>query len=98
MDRVLGAPAWNLSLHSAPLKTPTLDHFHWHLEVIPKLTKVAGFEWGTGFFINPTLRRRPPSTSGRGFRGPRKLTLRSPFVTLRQVFESGALFAGIAQW
>jgi UDPglucose--hexose-1-phosphate uridylyltransferase len=54
MDSVLGTPAWNLSLHSAPLKTPTLDHFHWHLEIIPKLTKVAGFEWGTGFFINPT--------------------------------------------
>jgi UDPglucose--hexose-1-phosphate uridylyltransferase len=68
MDSVLGMPAWNLSLHSAPLKTPTLDHFHWHLEITPRLTKVAGFEWGTGFFINPTppeeaakyLRQGPP--------------------------------------
>ena len=64
MDTVLGAPAWNLSLHSAPLKTPTLDHFHWHLEIIPKLTKVAGFEWGTGFFINPT----PPEEAARYLR------------------------------
>ncbi len=64
MDRVLGAPAWNLSLHSAPLKTPALDHFHWHLEVIPKLTKVAGFEWGTGFFINPT----PPEEAAKYLR------------------------------
>jgi UDPglucose--hexose-1-phosphate uridylyltransferase len=54
MNHVLGYPSWNLSLHSAPLKTPTPDHFHWHLEIIPKLTKVAGFEWGTGLFINPT--------------------------------------------
>jgi UDPglucose--hexose-1-phosphate uridylyltransferase len=21
---------------------------------VPRLTQVAGFEWGTGFFINPT--------------------------------------------
>ena len=31
-----------------------LPHYHWHVEIIPKLTKVAGFEWGTGFYINPT--------------------------------------------
>jgi len=30
------------------------DHYHWHIEIIPKLTKVAGFEWGIGFYINPT--------------------------------------------
>ena len=64
MDRLLGAPAWNLSLHSAPLKTPTLDHFHWHVELIPKLTQVAGFEWGTGFFINPT----PPEEAAKYLR------------------------------
>jgi UDPglucose--hexose-1-phosphate uridylyltransferase len=28
--------------------------FHWHIELIPRLTQVAGFEWGTGFYINPT--------------------------------------------
>ena len=28
--------------------------YHWHIEVIPKLTRVAGFEWGSGFYINPT--------------------------------------------
>ena len=64
MNQVLGAPAWNLSLHSAPLKTPTLDHFHWHLEIIPKLSQVAGFEWGTGFFINPT----PPEEAAKYLR------------------------------
>ena len=30
------------------------DDFHWHIEVLPRLTQVAGFEWGTGLFINPT--------------------------------------------
>ena len=33
----------------------TIDHdFHWHVEIVPKLTKLAGFEWGSGFYINPT--------------------------------------------
>ena len=30
----------------------TNDFYHWHLEIIPKLAKTAGFEWGTGFYIN----------------------------------------------
>ena len=29
------------------------EYYHWHIEIIPKLTRVAGFEWGTGFYINP---------------------------------------------
>jgi UDPglucose--hexose-1-phosphate uridylyltransferase len=32
---------------------PAYDHYHWHIEIIPRLTKVAGFEWSTGCFINP---------------------------------------------
>ena len=28
--------------------------YHWHVEIMPTLTKVAGFEWGTGFYMNPT--------------------------------------------
>ena len=28
--------------------------YRWHIQVMPKLTRVAGFEWGTGFYINPT--------------------------------------------
>jgi len=53
LDRVLQRPPYNFMLHTAPLRDGPLDHFHWHLEIIPKLTNVAGYEWGTGFFINP---------------------------------------------
>ena len=52
MNRLLNDPPFNFMLHTAPLHESGLDHFHWHLEVIPKLTRVAGFEWGSGFFIN----------------------------------------------
>ena len=30
-----------------------IEYFHWHIEIIPRLTNIAGFEWGTGFYINP---------------------------------------------
>jgi UDPglucose--hexose-1-phosphate uridylyltransferase len=50
----LADPAYNYILHTAPVGDEYRDFFHWHMEIIPKLTKVAGFEWGTGFYINPT--------------------------------------------
>jgi len=53
MNRVLGDPPFNFMLHTAPFREVQLESFHWHLEIIPKLTRVAGFEWGSGFFINP---------------------------------------------
>jgi UDPglucose--hexose-1-phosphate uridylyltransferase len=65
IGRALNRPPYNMMLHSAPLRAPELDHFHWHIEIIPKLTQVAGFEWGTGFFINPT----PPEEAAKYLRG-----------------------------
>ena len=44
--------AW-ADVQSSPLHEKTGDFYHWHIEIIPKLTQVAGFEWGTGFYINP---------------------------------------------
>jgi UDPglucose--hexose-1-phosphate uridylyltransferase len=55
LDRVLRMPAFNYILHTSPLREATGDFYHWHIEIIPKLTQVAGFEWGTGFYINPVL-------------------------------------------
>ena len=59
----LSDPPYNLMLQTAPNLVPrpgrpdywgTVAYdFHWHVELIPRLTKQAGFEWGTGFFINP---------------------------------------------
>lgn len=53
MDQVLDSPAYNFILHTSPMHEKTGEYFHWHLELMPKLTEVAGFEWGTGFYINP---------------------------------------------
>ena len=62
--QVLDNPAYNLLLHTSPVQENTQDYYHWHLEIIPKLTKTAGFEWGTGFYINPT----PPEEAAKFLR------------------------------
>jgi len=54
LDKVLGCQPYNFILHSSPFGMEKLDYFHWHFEIMPKLTKTAGFEWGSGFHINPT--------------------------------------------
>ncbi len=54
LNKVLDHPPYNYIIHNSPLKEVHVPYYHWHMEIIPKLTKVAGFEWGTGFYINPT--------------------------------------------
>ncbi|MCC7175189.1 MAG: galactose-1-phosphate uridylyltransferase [Bryobacterales bacterium] len=64
IDKVLERPAYNLMVHSAPVQEGAMAHYHWHIEIVPKLTRVAGFEWGTGFYVNPT----PPEEAARFLR------------------------------
>jgi UDPglucose--hexose-1-phosphate uridylyltransferase len=64
LRRGLDDPPYNFVLHTSPntRALPRRSHnwdtiefdFHWHIELLPRLTRVAGFEWGTGFYINPT--------------------------------------------
>jgi UDPglucose--hexose-1-phosphate uridylyltransferase len=54
MNRVLNDPPYNYVIHTSSFSGLESEHYHWHIEIMPKLTKVAGFEWGTGFYINPT--------------------------------------------
>lgn len=43
---------YNMILHTTPLNADIQKHYHWHFEIIPKLTKIGGFELGSGIFIN----------------------------------------------
>jgi UDPglucose--hexose-1-phosphate uridylyltransferase len=61
---LLSDPPYNMMWHSAPWGDACHRYFHWHLEITPRLTAMAGFEWGTGFFINPT----PPEEAARALR------------------------------
>ena len=70
----LDDPPFNYILHTSPNANvhPRRAHywdtiefdFHWHFELFPRLTKVAGFEWGSGFYINPT----PPEEAAKFLR------------------------------
>ncbi len=51
----LGDPAYNLVLHEAPLRDSCEDYYHWHIEILPRLATAAGFELGTGIWINTVL-------------------------------------------
>jgi UDPglucose--hexose-1-phosphate uridylyltransferase len=61
LAKALNQPQYNYIIHSAPARYAhpgywtTIDHdFRWHIEILPRLTLIAGFEVGTGFYINPT--------------------------------------------
>jgi len=53
--KALNDTDYNFVIHMLPLDGEGEHYYHWHIEIMPKLTKVAGFEWGTGFYINPVL-------------------------------------------
>jgi len=65
LKKVLQDPPHNYVLNTAPNteakpkfsgKWETLKYdYHWHIEIIPRMTRIAGFEWGSGFYINPSI-------------------------------------------
>ena len=71
-NKALNDPPYNYMLHTAPFrhtKRPGYwhtikDDYHWHIEITPRITQVAGFEWGSGFYINPT----PPEEAAKCLR------------------------------
>ena len=48
----LNDPEYNYVIYTAPIKDEEEDYYHWHLQIIPRLTTPAGFELGSGIFIN----------------------------------------------
>jgi len=55
VKKALGNPSYNYYLHTAPVAYANGACYHWHIEIIPKLTRSVGFEWGTGLHIVPTF-------------------------------------------
>lgn len=64
LNLALENPPFNYIIHSAAFQEGAAEYYHWHIEIMPKLTKVAGFEWGSGFYINPT----PPEEAAKFLR------------------------------
>jgi len=67
----LDDPPYNYNIHTAPCDSDEDAGFHWHLSIAPRLTIAAGFEMGTGIYINVTppemaadyLRATDPNTA-----------------------------------
>jgi len=53
IKELLSDPPYNFIIHTSPTDGGQREDYHWHMEIMPKLTKVAGFEWGSGFYVNP---------------------------------------------
>ncbi len=52
LELTLPGVSWNWYLHTAARGAPETEH--WHFQIIPRTTSVAGFEWSSGVFINDT--------------------------------------------
>lgn len=53
MDRLLGNPPFNLVIHSAPTHGQVERAMHWHVEFMPRLAELGGFEWGSECYMHP---------------------------------------------
>jgi len=59
--KALDNPPFNYIIHTSPCDEHCAEYYHWHLEIMPRLTKIAGFEWGSGFYVNPV----PPESASK---------------------------------
>ncbi|MEZ4630425.1 MAG: hypothetical protein R2880_06925 [Deinococcales bacterium] len=62
MNRTLSHPPYHLLLHTLPCTGDS--SYHWHIEILPRLRAEAGFDMGSGLYINPT----PPEEAARFLR------------------------------
>lgn len=64
----LNNPDYNFSIRSIPAREGDREYFHWYLTIIPRIARTAGFEIGSGMYINPSL----PEESAAFLRGVRE--------------------------
>ncbi len=56
LEKIRPGTAYNYCLHTRPPATADKpDSFHWSIEIFPRMTRVAGFEWSSQCMINPIL-------------------------------------------
>lgn len=65
IEKALERPAWNLVLHTAPLQKKPNAYYHWHIEIVPRVTHESGLELGIETYFNPT----PPEEAAECLRG-----------------------------
>src|SRR3990172_6994330 len=65
LHKGLNDPDYNFTIRTAPKESDRVKYYHWYVSVVPRVTKMAGFELGSGMFINTAL----PEESARFLRG-----------------------------
>lgn len=60
MRKALNSPAYNIVLHNSPVNCeddyPGMSkYFHWHIEILPRITNITAITMGGGGYVNPTL-------------------------------------------
>jgi UDPglucose--hexose-1-phosphate uridylyltransferase len=55
LHKALNNPAYNFMILSAPCHEEDLEYFHWHIQIVPRVAQVAGFEMGSGIYINTVI-------------------------------------------
>jgi len=51
----LNNPDYNYVIRSAPVHEKDVQYYHWHIMIIPRVSAVAGFELGSGIYINTVI-------------------------------------------
>jgi UDPglucose--hexose-1-phosphate uridylyltransferase len=69
LQRLVPRVNYNLVLQTAPLSKDPSPAFHWRIEILPRLTGLAGFEIGSGWFINPLEPEQAAQQLRAGFEG-----------------------------
>lgn len=65
LEACLPQAAYNVLLHIAPFDVSADAYYQWHVEFFPRLANPAGYEWGTGCWINPVA----PEIAAKELRG-----------------------------
>jgi len=58
----LGDPDFNYIIHSAPAEDENKDYYLWHIQILPRLSTIAGFELGSGVYISTMLPEQSAAT------------------------------------
>lgn len=52
LESLFNPLAFNWLIHTAPFDSMPAEHYQWHVEIVPRVTKTAGYEWATGHAVN----------------------------------------------
>jgi UDPglucose--hexose-1-phosphate uridylyltransferase len=62
LELVLKPASFNWMIHTCPFDSSPYDHYHWQIEIVPRVMRTAGYEWASGWAVNPVSPERAAAT------------------------------------